>query len=122
MFRNVIDGLGLAFALMAGAVIALGAFGALVAGDWSSPVLWLALWLVFGVGGYVAWPWLQLMLHRPRSGIDAARHVAGAAGGTRPPGPTSDEAMAENFATSSASTLAPAALAAPTGGRSKLTI
>ena len=63
MFRNVIDGLGLAFALMAGAVIALGAFGALVAGDWSSPVLWL----VFSVGGYAAWPWLQYMFHLPRS-------------------------------------------------------
>lgn len=71
MFQNVIDGLGLACALMGGAVIALGAFGALAAGDWSSPVLWLALWLVFSVGGYAAWPWLQYMF-RPRSDAEDA--------------------------------------------------
>lgn len=64
------DGLCLAFVIMAGAVIALGAFGALVTGDWSSPVLWLALWFVFGVGGYVAWPWLQYMFHRSRSDVE----------------------------------------------------
>ena len=67
------DGLCLAFVLMAGAAIALGAFGALVAGDWSSPALWLALWLIFGVGGYVAWPWLQYMFHLPRSDAEDAQ-------------------------------------------------
>lgn len=60
------DGLCLALAIMGGAVVALGALGALVAGDWSSPLLWLALWCI-GVGGYCAWPWLQCVFSLPRS-------------------------------------------------------
>ena len=60
------DGLCLAFAIAAGAVIALGTLGALIVGDWSSPALWLALWFI-GVGGYCAWPWLQCVFYLPRS-------------------------------------------------------
>ena len=56
------DGLCLALAVMGGLVIALGTLGALVAGDWSSPMPWLALWFI-GVGGYCVWPWLRCVLH-----------------------------------------------------------
>lgn len=57
------DGICLALAIMAGAVIVLGTFGALVAGDWSSPILWLALWFIC-VGGYCAWPWFTFYVLR----------------------------------------------------------
>ena len=49
------DGLCLALAIMAGGVIALGALGAVAAGDWSSPALWLVLWCI-GVGGCCVYP------------------------------------------------------------------